>query len=63
VAGSFGIQAIPTLMAFRDGILIFEQAGALPGQAVQKLIEQIKALDMIKVREKVEAQGTVAATS
>ena len=57
VAGSFGIQAIPTLMAFRDGILILEQAGALPGHALQKLIEQIKALDMIKVREKVEAQG------
>jgi hypothetical protein len=57
LAGSFGIQAIPTLMAFRDGILIFEQAGALPGHALQKLIEQIKALDIIKVREKVEAQG------
>jgi thioredoxin 1 len=63
VAGSFGIQAIPTLMAFRDGILIFEQAGALPGQAVQKLIEQIKALDMIKVREKAETQGAAAAAS
>jgi thioredoxin 1 len=63
VAGSFGIQAIPTLMAFRDGILIFEQAGALPGQALQKLIEQIKTLDMIKVREKVGAQGAAAAAS
>jgi thioredoxin 1 len=45
-----GIQAIPTLMAFRDGLLVFEQAGALPGHALQKLIDQIKALDMDKVR-------------
>jgi thioredoxin len=50
LAGGFGIQAIPTLMAFRDGILIFEQAGALPAPALQKLIEQIKQLDMEKVR-------------
>ncbi len=50
LAGSFGIQAIPTLMAFRDGILIFEQAGALPAAALQDLIAQIKQLDMVKVR-------------
>ncbi len=56
LAGSFGIQAIPTLMAFRDGILLFEQAGALPATALQKLIEQIKQLDMVKVREDVAKQ-------
>jgi thioredoxin len=56
LARQYGIQAIPTLMAFRDGILVFEQAGALPGHALQKLIEQIKALDMIKIREKAGAQ-------
>jgi len=50
LAGGFGIQAIPTLMAFRDGILIFEQAGALPAAALQDLIEQVKQLDMGKVR-------------
>jgi thioredoxin 1 len=55
-----GIQAIPTLMAFRDGLLVFEQAGALPGHALQKLIEQIKALDMEKVRR--EAQAHAAAS-
>jgi thioredoxin len=60
LARQFGIQAIPTLMAFRDGILIYEQAGALPGHALQKLIEQIKALDMIKVREKVQSQRSTA---
>ena len=55
-----GIQAIPTLMAFRDGFLVFEQAGALPGHALQKLIDQLKALDMDKVRS--EAQAHAAAS-
>jgi thioredoxin 1 len=45
-----GVQAIPTLMAFRDGLLVFEQAGAIPGHALQKLIDQVKTLDMDKVR-------------
>jgi thioredoxin-like negative regulator of GroEL len=57
LATTFGIQAIPTLMAFRDGILIFEQAGALPGHALQKLIDEIKALDMAEVRAKVDDQA------
>jgi thioredoxin len=56
LAGSFGIQAIPTLMAFRDGILLYQQAGALPATALQKLVEQIKQLDMVKVREDVAKQ-------
>jgi thioredoxin 1 len=60
LARQHGIQAIPTLMAFRDGILVFEQAGALPGHALQKLIEQVKALDMIKVRERAGAQRATA---
>lgn len=50
LASSFGIQAIPTLMAFRDGILLFEQAGALPAAALKELVEQVKGLDMVKVR-------------
>ena len=60
LAGTFGIQAIPTLMAFRDGILVFEQAGALPGHALQKLIDEIRALDMAEVRAKVDAQAKTA---
>ncbi len=56
LAGSFGIQAIPTLMAFRDGLLVFEQAGAMPAPGLQKLIEQVKALDMAQVRAEMEAQ-------
>jgi thioredoxin 1 len=57
LGGAFNVQAIPTLMAFRDGILLFQQAGALPGQALQKLIDQIKTLDMAKVRIEVEGQA------
>jgi thioredoxin 1 len=55
-----GIQAIPTLMAFRDGVQVFEQAGALPAHALQKLIDQIKTLDMDKIRS--EAQAHAAAS-
>jgi len=44
------VSAIPTLMAFRDGLLVFEQPGAMPGHALQQLIEQVKNLDMEKVR-------------
>ncbi len=54
LAGAFGIQSIPTLMAFRDGIRIFEQAGALPGSALEDLIGQIQALNMDDVRAKVK---------
>jgi thioredoxin 1 len=53
LATEYSIQAIPTLMGFRDGILVFEQAGALPSHALQKLIDQIRALDMDKVRGEV----------
>jgi thioredoxin len=55
---AFGIQAIPTLMAFRDGVLLFEQAGALPGSALQRLVGEIKALDMTKVLAEVKAKGS-----
>jgi thioredoxin 1 len=55
-----GIQAIPTLMAFRDGVLVFEQAGALPGHALQKLIEQIKGLDMERVRSEIHTHAAAA---
>ena len=54
------VQAIPTLMAFRDGLLLYQQAGALPGSALQKLIDQIKTLDMIKVRAEVEGKAATA---
>jgi len=55
LAMGYGIQAIPTLMAFRDGLLVFEQAGAMPSHALQKLIDQVKALDMDKARSEAMA--------
>ncbi len=48
----FGISAIPTLMAFRDGVMVFNQAGALPAPALSQLVEAVEALDMDEVRAK-----------
>ncbi|MCS0499281.1 thioredoxin [Protaetiibacter mangrovi] len=55
LSAALNISSIPTLMAFRDGIGIFAQAGALPGHVLEDLIGQIRALDMDEVREKVAA--------
>jgi thioredoxin 1 len=56
LGSAFGIQAIPTLMVLRDGVLIYQQAGALPGSALQRLVDEVKALDMAKVLAEVEAE-------
>ncbi|CAN5236732.1 thioredoxin [soil metagenome] len=56
LAGAAGITSIPTLMAFRDGVLVFSQAGALPGPALEQVITAVKELDMDKVREQIAAQ-------
>ena len=53
LAAAFEIQSIPTLMAFRDGILVFAQPGALPPAALEQLIAQVRALDMDAVRLRV----------
>jgi len=58
LAGIFGIRSIPTLAVFRDGILIFRQPGALPAEALEDLIKQVRALDMDEVREKIAAAET-----
>lgn len=47
------ITAIPTLMAFRDGIQVFSQAGSLPAKQLEQLVEQVKGLDMDEVRKQV----------
>ena len=46
LAGAFGIQSIPTLMIFREGIAVFGQPGALPAPALESLISQVRELDM-----------------
>ena len=53
LSGAFGIQSIPTLMAFRDGVLLYSQAGALPASALDQLIEKIKELDMNEIRAEI----------
>ena len=58
LAGALEIQSIPTLMVFRDGILLYREAGAMPGPALDELIGQVQALDMDAVRAEVEAQQT-----
>ena len=56
------IRSIPTIMAFRDGVLVYSQAGALPAPALENLISRIKALDMTEVRAEIAARKTAAAT-
>jgi thioredoxin 1 len=55
LAAAAGITSIPTLMAFRDGILVFSQPGALPAPALEQVITAVKGLDMDEVRAKIAA--------
>jgi thioredoxin 1 len=57
IAAAAGITAIPTLMAFREGVMVFNQAGALPGPALEQLVEAVKGLDMDDVRRQIAAAG------
>jgi thioredoxin len=56
LAGAFNIRSIPTLMVFREKVILFQQAGALPGQALEQVITEAKALDMAKVHTEFEGQ-------
>ncbi|OBG26360.1 thioredoxin [Mycobacterium sp. E3198] len=60
-AAAVGIRSVPTLMAFRDGILVYSQPGALPQAALEELIDKIKDLDMEQVRAAI-AEREAAAT-
>ncbi len=65
LAGAFGIRSIPTLMVFREKVVLFQQAGALPASALEQVIAQAKALDMAKVHQEIaarEQQGEPAQT-
>lgn len=57
LAGEAGITSIPTLMVFRDGILLFNQAGAMPAPALEELIQAVRGLDMEEIRREIEGQG------
>lgn len=60
LAAAARITSIPTLMAFRDGILVFSQPGALPAAALEQVIQAVRDLDMEDVRRQVEAQSAKA---
>jgi thioredoxin 1 len=53
LGGSLGIQSIPTIMAFRDGVMLFSQPGALPAASFDQLIDAIRNVDMEDVRKQI----------
>jgi thioredoxin len=56
LAAAFNIRSIPTLMVFREKVILFQQAGALPGQALEQVLTQAKSLDMAKVHAEIAEQ-------
>ncbi|MDA0226310.1 MAG: thioredoxin [Proteobacteria bacterium] len=58
LAGAFGIRSIPTLMVFREKVVLFQQAGALPASALEQVIAQAKSVDMAEVHQEIAAQET-----
>ena len=56
LAGRYRVNAVPTLLVFREKVILFQQAGALPGAALEQVITQAQALDMAKVHAEVSAQ-------
>ena len=60
LAGSFNIRSIPTLMVFREKVILFQQAGALPAAALEQVLSQAKALDMAEVRKELAARDATA---
>ncbi|MBE7453547.1 MAG: thioredoxin [Kofleriaceae bacterium] len=57
LAAAAGIQAIPTLMLFRDGVLLFRESGALPAAALDQLVEKARELDMEQVKKEIAAHA------
>ena len=60
LAAELQITSIPTLMAFRDGVLVFNQAGALPAPSLEQVVTAVKELDMDEVRAKIAERQTTA---
>ena len=56
LAGAFNIRSIPTLMVFREKVVLFQEAGALPASALEQVISQTKSLDMAKVHQEIAAR-------
>ena len=60
IGANFNIRSIPTLMIFRNNIIVYAEAGALPARALDQVIESARALDMEQVRREVDAQAAPA---
>src|SRR5205814_10547433 len=60
IAAHFQIRSIPTLMVFRDQVIVFAQPGALPQGSFEQVIEKAKALDMVEVRKQIAARESAA---
>lgn len=60
LAGALGIRAIPTLLVFRERVLLLQHAGLLPGQALDEVVQKARALDMAEVHAQVEAHARAA---
>ena len=60
VAGAFNIRSIPTLMVFRENVILYAEAGSLPAQALEQVIAQAKGIDMSAVHREIAERGTEA---
>ena len=60
VAGAFNIRSIPTLMVFREKVILYAEAGSLPAPALEQLIVRVKAVDMSAVHREIAARGETA---
>jgi len=62
LAGALGISSIPTLMVFRDNVLVYREAGALPAPALDSLITQVRELDMDELKAKIAEEEAASGT-
>ncbi|MBE6482031.1 MAG: thioredoxin [Actinomyces ruminicola] len=60
LAGALGISSIPTLMVFRDDVLVYREAGALPAPALESLITQVRELDMDEIKRQIAEEQAAA---
>ncbi len=61
LAGSFNIRSIPTLMVFREKVILFSQPGALPGSALESVVAKVKEIDMAEVHRQIAEEDAAEA--